>query len=198
MSHAETLTMFQCALARTDIPVQYSEGFNPHLRLSLPLPRSVGIEVDEDVLCVKIKADSVSFDADDFKAKLSAQLPDGCEILNASVAWTGASAIPIGATYLFEIKQDYFDESLTGRIADILKRSSISLNRQIDQRGSIRNVDVRPYIDTITAQDGRIAVQCNISPAGSIRVDEILELLEMDIAKLAAPVRRINIKWETN
>jgi len=43
-----------------------------------------------------------------------------------------------------------------------------------------------------------IIVECNISSAGSIRVDEVLGLLELDEGKLASPVRRTNVQWQVN
>jgi radical SAM-linked protein len=186
--------MFQRALARMDFPVEYSQGFNPHQRLSLPLPRSVSLEVDEDILSVRVKADG--FNAEDFKAGLSAQMPAGCEILDA--VWSDAAPRPVGAVYVLEVAKDFLDDNLKNRIENILAQESISLQRQIDEKGRIRDVNVRPYLSTINIKDACIEVQCIISPAGSIRVDEILKLLELDVTKLAAPVRRVKINWQTN
>jgi hypothetical protein len=72
------------------------------------------------------------------------------------------------------------------------------LQRQNDEKGTTRNVDVRPYINAINVKGDLVAVECNIKPAGTIRVDEVLELLELDTTKLAAPVRRVNIEWQGN
>ncbi len=190
--------MFQRALARADIPIEYSHGFNPHQRLSLPLPRSVGLEVDEDILCIRVKTEASLFDAEGFKAGLSSQLPDGCEVIDASIAQTGLSARPVGATYLLVVKPDFFDENLKNKIGDILAKDSINLQRRIDEKGRIREVDVRPYLGAMDVKGTCIEVQCIISPAGSIRVDEILELLGLDVMKLAAPVKRVNVNWQTN
>ncbi len=194
MSHAETLAMFQRALARADFPVEYSQGFNPHQRLSLPLPRSVGLEVDEDILSIKVKAEG--FDAEDFKARLSMQMPAGCEVLD--VAQSDTACRPVGAIYTLEVAEDFFDENLKNRIEDVMTKASIKVQRQIDEKGRIREVDVRPYLEAINVKDACVEVQCIISPAGSIRVDEILKLLELDVVKLAVPVRRVKINWQTN
>ncbi|MBN2271219.1 MAG: DUF2344 domain-containing protein, partial [Sedimentisphaerales bacterium] len=50
LSHAETMKVFQRACARAGLDVAHTEGFNPRPRLSLPLPRSVGVESDEELL----------------------------------------------------------------------------------------------------------------------------------------------------
>jgi len=158
------------------------------------LPRSVGLEVDEDILSVKVKAEG--FDAEDFKARLSIQMPAGCEILD--VAQSGTACRPVGAIYALEVMKDYFDENLKNRIEGVMTKDSIKVQRQIDEKGRIRDVDVRPYLGAINVKGACIEVQCIVSPRGSIRVDEILKLLELDVMKLAAPVRRIKINWQTN
>ncbi|MBW7991664.1 MAG: DUF2344 domain-containing protein, partial [Planctomycetes bacterium] len=43
ISHAQTLSVFQRACVRAGIEIRYSQGFNPRPRLSLPLPRPVGV-----------------------------------------------------------------------------------------------------------------------------------------------------------
>ena len=53
-----------------------------------------------------------------------------------------------------------------------------------------------PFLKSIKLDNRNIAVECKISSAGSIRVDEILKLLELDVEKLEAPVRRTNVQWQ--
>ena len=43
-------------MIRAGIEVRYSEGFNPRIKMSLPFPRSVGIEADDELLCVSLPA----------------------------------------------------------------------------------------------------------------------------------------------
>jgi hypothetical protein len=46
--------------------------------------------------------------------------------------------------------------------------------------------------------EGAVIVECSVSSAGSIRVDEILKLLELDTEKLAGPIRRTAVGWQSN
>ena len=72
---------------------------------------------------------------------------------------------------------------------------TIELKRPIGTKGKIRTIDVRGFIESIELTDKTVLVKCKISPAGSIRVDEIISLLDLDNEKLAAPVRRTNVQW---
>ena len=207
MSHAETLRVFQRACVRAGINVLYSEGFNPHLKLSLPLPRSVGIEVDDDLLCLqtRITAESQESDLCDLvKTMLSEQLPDGFELLTAMPAKAKASIQPCRATYLLAVRKEYMNrqddlcsEKLKSRIKNLLASENLNLQRRMGaENARFKNVDVRPFLKSIELDDTGVAVECEISLAGSIRVDEILNLLELDYDMLSAPVRRTKVQWQ--
>jgi hypothetical protein len=45
-------------------------------------------------------------------------------------------------------------------------------------------------------EGGDIVVDCKVSPAGTMRVDEILGLLQLAVEDLAGPVRRVCVQWE--
>ncbi len=44
LSHLDTMRVFQRVLTRTGLPLRYTEGFNPHIVLSIALPLGVGME----------------------------------------------------------------------------------------------------------------------------------------------------------
>ncbi|RKY25808.1 MAG: hypothetical protein DRP62_00340 [Planctomycetota bacterium] len=192
LSHAETVRVFQRACARADIKTAYSQGFNPRMRVSLPLPRSVGVEADDDLLCLRVQ--DMRYTTHDIRDKLAGQLPDGCELLTVSMAGH-KKPNAVSATYMLVIQPEYLDDNLKARIDNLLASETLNLERRINAGGNTRSIDVRGFLKSIELDDGRITVECNISSAGSIRVDEILNLLELDMEKLAAPIRRTNIKW---
>jgi radical SAM-linked protein len=199
LSHAETLRVFQRACVRAGLNIQYSQGFNPRPRMSLPLPRSVGVESDDELLCLRILNNTK--DASDLcniiKDKLSAQLPEGCELISVNTAQAGRSFQPRSARYVLAVSPEYLNEGLRARIDCLLASESLNIRRQIEKKNSrFKNVDVRKFLKSIKLDDRSIIVEYNISSAGSIRIEEILRLLELDEGKLALPVRRTNVQWQ--
>ncbi len=194
LSHAETMRVFQRACIRAGLAVRYSQGFNPRPKLSLPLPRSVGIEVDEDLLCLHLET-AGEFDAGLIERQLAEQLPEGCGIVDVSVAENRRSPQARLATYVLALKPNVAGGELKSRVADLLGAESLKVDRKIDARGNSKIVDVREYIKSIEMSQAEVAVECKISSAGSIRVEEIMELLELDEDKLVSPVRRKSIQW---
>ena len=74
---------------------------------------------------------------------------------------------------------------------------SLNIERRIYPKNSKnKNVDVRPFLKSIELDDRNIVVECEITSSGSMRVDEILKLLELNVKMLAAPVRRTSVKWQ--
>lgn len=198
LSHAETLRVFQRACVRARISIRYSQGFNPRPKLSLPLPRPVGVESDEELLCLKVNRQSENTDdlCSSVTAELSAQLPTGLELHSVRVARPGASYQPRSATYVLAVGPEYLNNELKARIERLLASDSLNLQRQTGARGSrVKNIDVRPFLTSIEADDRGIIVACSISSAGSIRVDEILSLLELDESMLTGPIRRTGVQW---
>lgn len=189
--------VFQRACVRAGIKVLYSKGFNPRLKLSLPLPKSVGIEVNDDLLCFQTEGNTETHEYNLIKTKLSEQLPDGFELLTLRTAKAKASIQPCLAVYLLTVRTKYLNEKLKSRIKRLLASENLNLQRRMGLKNSrFKNIDVRPFLKSIELDDAAITVECKISMDGSIRLDEILELLELDYGMLSEPIRRIRVQWQ--
>ena len=175
LSHAETLRVFKRALSRAGISVRHSQGYNPHPKMALPLPRSVGVESDEELLCVQLVSQA-PFDDEAFKAALSKQLPPGFGLLSVEPTAPSTSFEPLSATYVLQVLPEYASAELQSTVRRLMAADRI----EIDRAGSSARV---------------ITIQCGVTPAGSIRVNEILQLLGMQTHMLAGPIRRTRVQW---
>ncbi len=190
--------MLQRACIRAGVRIRHSQGFNPHPKMSLPLPRSVGVEADEELLCLQLDDSATPFNAEQLKASLSAQLPKGIELLSVVTSEKKISQQANSATYILPIKQDMANTVTKNRIDTLLANKELNIQRRTDEAGHTRVVDVRPFLGDINMDSQAISVECKISPGGSIRVDEILKLLELNIEELTAPIKRTNVRWQDN
>ena len=202
LSHAQMLRVFQRACVRAGLKIQYSQGFNPRPRLSLPLPRPVGVASEDELLSIRVHqrtgAQEHSLIAERAHRNLSAQLPEGCELLSVNVAKANTSFQPCSATYVLAVRKEYLNEELKTTIKHLLASENLNIRRYIDKKNpKIKNVDVRGFLKSIELDGNSIIVECKISSAGSIRVEEILKLLQLDdVEKLALPIRRTNVQWQ--
>jgi uncharacterized protein (DUF2344 family) len=212
LSHAEMLRTLQRACVRAGINVRYSQGFNPRPKLSLPLPRPVGVESDDEVLSLRCSIHEAhegrgakdegrrTRDEDStsrIKSKLSTQLPEGCELISVSVAESAASIQPLSATYLLPVRPERLNDSLRATIDRLLASENLMVRRKTGAGGrKVKNIDVRGFLTSIQMTDEGIIVDCRIGPAGSIRIDEVLSLLQLDESMLAGPIRRTGVLWQ--
>ena len=77
MSHLDTMRTLQRALKRADIPIRYSEGFNPHELISILLPLSVGSASLCQIADIRVRED---VDITALPAKLTAVMPEGLRV----------------------------------------------------------------------------------------------------------------------
>ena len=193
--------MFKRALVRAGIDICYSEGFNPRPKVSLPLPRSVGVESGDELLCVSVSGVKDKGELGTLKKRISRQMPFGCEISNVEVSPNRVSFQPESSVYAFSLADGYVDTardaamSLQSRLAG---EEAVVVERQKkDGRGS-RSIDVGKYIASIEFAGDVLLVKCNITPAGTIRIDEIMQLIDIDAGGLSGPVKRESVTWINN
>ena len=210
ISHAQTLSVFHRACVRAGIEIRYSQGFNPRPRLSLPLPRPVGVASDDEMLCLRIRRSIGPQENDCITTQvynsISAQLPQGFELISVSVVETNTSFQPCSATYVLALRKEYINEELKATVKHLLASESLGVQRRITKKKSrtghrestVKNINVRGFLESIELDPNGIIVKCKITPAGSIRVEEILSLLKLDVEKLALPVRRKSVQWKCN
>jgi len=237
LSHAETMRMFQRACVRAGISLEYSKGYNPRPAVSLPLPRSVGCQADDELLLLRVSArqNSGSGNIPNTKASdiapvgikeaLSKQLPYGIEIASVRLEEPASrkeqqpavsspkkvSLQPIRGTYQFLILKNkgFLKDGMEKKKENLLSMENIFVIRTKTSgkkgHGNGKKelkyeVNIRPFLREIRLSQGseecvQIDVDCNISPSGSVRVDEILGLFGLDTEVLAAPVRRKDVQW---
>jgi hypothetical protein len=131
-------------------------------------------------------------------AALARQLPEGCKLLSVSAVEKGVSFHPRSAMYVLPVKRERFGEELKATAERLLASEHLPLRRPTDDTGlNFKNVDVRGFLKSIKLDNGSIIAECEIRPEGSVRVDELLRLLGLDEAALAAPVRRTNVQWHS-
>ena len=200
LSHAETLRVFQRACARAGIPVKYSEGFNPHPKLSLCLPRSVGVESDDELLAIRLESEpQEAQDACVARMRQSLQevLPGGIDIMGVKLVGSGSfHARSVDYAFRFHPERAAeLAERLRERIQVILASESWIVSRKLPGDRKVRRIDVRPFLESIQPVEQGVLVRCNVTAAGSIRIEEILLLLELKAEDLAVPIRRTAVEW---
>jgi radical SAM-linked protein len=197
LSQQETLTMWGRCLARAGVKVLFSEGFNPHPKMSLPLPRSVGVEGDEELLRIRVGDDTNS--ALDMPGRLNRQLPGGCRVSQVEAFDKKVGCQPVSVLYILSPQPGLWREGLSQRLQRckeaIQSVESCAVFRYGPKHKTGRRVDVGVYFKSLEWTDDIIRVCCRFTPEGTVRVEEILHRLGLERNDLIRPVLRTKIEW---
>jgi radical SAM-linked protein len=191
LSHAETLRFFRRACVRAGVKVAYSQGFNPHPKMSLVLPRSVGVVSEDELLCLWLEKDQAGIDVEALKK----QMPEGVEIVSVRISQKKKVPEPVAAQYLIKVKEQSKAQRIKSMIDEMSSKNEITVQRWVDGGPRVKIIDVRPFLRSIKVEEGVVIADCAISPSGTIRVDEILGLLDLKHDDLSAPVRRVSVQY---
>jgi len=140
--------------------------------MSLALPRSVGIASSDELLVIEL---GEPIDLDEVRSRLDKHLPEGMFITQVERVEAGDRRLPVAAEY--EVSIDAGVEApLAARAAAILAETNVFVDRATPGMAN-RHIDVRPYITAITVEPGRLTWSQGITATGTVRPNEMLELL---------------------
>ena len=147
ISHLDLMRLWTRALTRADIPLTYSEGFNPHPRLSLAAPLAIGVTSEAELLDIFIsKWGSPHF----FTAAVSRQLPGGIEILQVQPVGPHQPALPAlvrYAEYMVEVETSKAAADIESALSELLALEHLPWQHQRDT--GPRHYDLRTLIDDL-------------------------------------------------
>jgi len=189
ISHHDTMRLFERALSRASLPVKFSEGFNPHPRLSLPLPRSVGVASECDLLVIEL---SEPLEPNVVRNRLSVQLPRGLTLLEAWVSEGHRTLQVDRVAYALDLPPDAADKTIPS-LARLLAAETWSIERHPVGRRGMKLIDLRSYLVDASVQSGTLRWIGCVTRTGSCRPAEVLEALGLDPQVWHHHVRRTAI-----
>ncbi len=129
VSHLDLIRLFTRIFHRAELPLAYSEGFNPHPKMAVLLPLSVGFESSSEFIDVEFKQGVSMLDC---LKKLKGKLPLGMEIPQITeLNETSKKAKEIRyASYEFtfpcELTQTQIDAFLERETIEVIKKTKRS------------------------------------------------------------------------
>ena len=179
ISHLDIIRLWQRALRRAGIDLAYSEGFNPHPRISLAVPLALGITSEAELMDVFI---SKHISPHSFTALVSRQLPSGIEILQV---YHIAPTLPSLQSqvryteYMVKVEEEA-KSNVEAAIASLLAKEHLPWQHQRDT--GPKSYDLRALIDDLWLDSwhnafGIIGMRLRCSSSGSGRPEQVIKAL---------------------
>ncbi|OGN94602.1 MAG: hypothetical protein A2Y89_05250 [Chloroflexi bacterium RBG_13_51_18] len=159
ISHLDLMRLWQRALNRAGIALAYSEGFNPHPRMSLALPLALGVTSEAELMDVVLEK---FVSPHSFTAAVSQQLPRGVaisDIFNSPLNLPSLQSQVRQAEYTIAVATDKNKNEIESAINSLLDKKSLPWQHQRDT--GPHKYDLRQLIDDIWLIDWRRGF-CNI------------------------------------
>ena len=191
ISHLDLQRLLQRAFRRAKINLSYSEGFNPHPKMSYGNALALGVESQGEYVDIEIEDD---IEVDEFLERINNQLPEGIKFIKGQEIdpkTPSLSSVIVYGEYIFNIDLDtpLSKEFVKSRVLNFVKSKEIIITKK-NKKGKKVEVDIRPMIrnfDLVSLDDNRVTFVSTIATGSkanlniNILIPQILDMLNLDM-----------------
>jgi len=180
ISHLDIMRLWQRALNRAGVPLAYSEGFNPHPRMSLAAPLALGVTSEAELMDVVLAKWASPHS---FTEAINRQLPPGIKILqvyNTPLTMPSLQSLVRYAEYTVELETEKGQKDIESAIAQLLAAEHLPWQHQRDT--GPRHYDLRALINNLWLIDQSngyctIGMKLRCDSGGSGRPEQVAAAL---------------------
>ena len=169
LGHLDIMRFFQRAFVRAGVKMVYSEGFNPHQKMSFAQPLGVGITSTGEYLDAEVVDGQ---DLDEIKSNLDNACQSGFDIISVSELVQGApnamSAVKY-ASYTAEFNNDIPD------LERFMAQDSILTSKKT--KSGVKEIDIKPLIYKCAFKGNTLHFIVSAGSENNIKPDLLLENL---------------------
>jgi radical SAM-linked protein len=173
ISHLDTQRLFHRLMKRLDVKLKYSNGFNPHPRLSFAQPLSVGHSSAAEYLEFET-TEPIKFQT--FKESFNAVAPEGIRLLESWSLRDGGKAVAaVAAAARYRLEIPFFFPCMEATL-DFFASEAIFAEKRSKKTKSVEKVNIRPHIvalKPLLVSDGDVVLlsvlHANLNPEVMLR-----------------------------
>lgn len=178
LSHLDILKLFNRALMRAGLPVAYSEGFNPHPKISFGPPRGVGIEGLAEWSDLQLKEELPTAEV---LLRLNQALPPSVQVKSVRLLDDGphpALMAEINLTcYEAEVLAGEAEiAALSVAIEKFNQSDSWEITRVHPKKGA-KQIDLKAGVDRLELLGSRLYLEIPFREGGSVKPLEVLQAI---------------------
>ncbi len=183
LSHLDMQRTLQRALRRADMPLQYSQGFNPHPLMAFAGALATGAESQREWFDVRLDGEIAPAD---FEARLNAVLPEGMAVSHAMEAPEGLSTLTghlVATRYTLWVRPERaISATEVGSALTKLLQSEELMVQKRTKSGAMVPQNIRPqlYEARLLDSDGvsfTLDVLGELTAGGGLRTEALVNVL---------------------
>lgn len=181
ISHLDLVDLFQRTLFQNKVDVKFSEGFNPHPRMSIAYPLPLGIESNSEYMEIYLNS---KIDLKDFLIKMNERLPQGIKIVEAKYDDDESISNKVKSViYAFKLLNTFYDKNKDIDIAKELDKVNamdiveIERKRKKGKRRIFVKENAKDYLNRLELKDEAIYAYIKMSENGSLKPALVFDIL---------------------
>lgn len=202
LSHLDLVRLFTRSFSKAELPVKFTEGFNPHPRFSIGNPLSLGIESTAEYMEIEFTEE---INPEMVMSRLNGVLPEGIKIIEAVESDGKASLTSLIRWSHYEIRLWLKNEADRTALVDKLQGwdelDSVFIDKK-KKKGKNKIsvlVDIKPLIGILQFKDfdtegfAVLGALLKTGEEGNLKPSELAEALETHL-KLGIDLEMTQIK----
>lgn len=174
MGHQDNLRFIEKLLRKSKLPVQYSQGFNPTMKLSFGPPLPLGFTSSAEYFEVTLSTNFMNYMGD----QLRLAAPEGFNILESQVIISKSkslSSLLNRVVYSLPLKYIENINALDKKIEQLLDSAELIYPRR--GKKELKEIDIRPAIHELKIDGDKILMTLGLGEGGYAKPGEVLSLL---------------------
>lgn len=185
ISHLDFLRTMTRTFRRAELPVKYSEGFNPHMVMTIGLPLSVGTTSVCDCLDVELTED---MDTEEIKNRINACAPRGIAVSEVKKS-DGLKPLYLIDSALYET---VFSTDIAISIESYIEKDEVMIEKKSKRK--IKEVNIKDFIRNIeiVESDGinhRLMLHINAGNFSNLKPELVIKSMEAFFGCYATDIR---------
>jgi len=172
VGHLDFIKVYEKAFRRTELPLTYSQGFNPRMKISWGPPLPLGITSNCELADLYFEG---WVRPEQVREEINKVLPLGSKVTEASLchpALTSVAAAIVASEYIFELDKAI---NLTGKVKEIMSQEKIIISRTSKEK--TKEINARAMLFSLEAEEEKLKAVIQSSNTGSLKPSELLKLL---------------------
>lgn len=195
LSHRDELRFLCRTMVRARWPVAFTYGFNPIPRITIPLPRPVGLATEDQLALIDLLVEE---SAENLRNRLEPVLPPECRLLQLVMPCTRETPHARVATFRVPLRSADMDV-VVDRIRGALLSETLLVDRPAGEKKPAKRIDVRPLLDDLFVERGNeLMIRLRFLPSGSIKPNDVLRVLGLAADWYDHRITRVAIEWDAD
>lgn len=186
LSHLDMVRLVERSLRRGNMPLKFSQGYNPHPKIAFAAPLSVGVTSDYELVDIELTEE---VDLNTFKEMFPRIFPGGIQLVRCQYLESSKSLMSMVSDCAYAVKVAGDEETLAkfAKFSECLMDQDelIVVKKSKEKRKPDKEVNIRPLIKEfavldVNAEEVILRMKLASGSVGNLKPDTVVE----QIAKL--------------